>query len=246
MGAAKNSSTGASGSPDGIRLRLALLLTALISVAFTAFTFQSCKSTTGQQDDSSETDEAENSEEDEDDEDRAYEADEQTGLKHPREANAWATRVLVSTTNDQPQDKIFECMEQIAAIAKDAGNQEVMRDAIVQTKTMVGQNLPLYHQCYYQIAARLDDRLAQGGVLLTAMANQFFDTMKAMWIMARALDAAAGGRRYFNYLRGRYIQISRDVFGRNVSPVALPFDEKVSPGGGLAQPQTKPAGPVNP
>jgi hypothetical protein len=204
-------------------------------------TFQSCKSTSGPEDDtsgiSSATDDSDGSDGNDEDE---------GGLKHPQKANAWATRVLISTSTDQPQEKIAECMEQIGAIARDAGNQDDMQRAIVQTRTLVSQNLPLYHQCYYQIAARLDDRLAQGGVLVTTMASQFFETMKAMWIMARALDAAAGGRRYFNYLKGRYIQISRDVFGRNVSPVALPFDEKITPGGGTTQPQSKPAGTVKP
>lgn len=167
-------------------------------------------------------------------------------MRHPQKANAWATRMLVDTSMQQPQDKISECIEQISAIANDSGNQDDMVKAISQTRILVSQNLPLYHHCYYQIAARLDDRLAKGGVLMTDMAHQFFEASKAMWIMARALDAVTGKKTYFSYLKSRYIQISRETFGRNVNTIGSPFDSKINPGGETKQPQNKPAGSVQP
>jgi hypothetical protein len=46
--------------------------------------------------------------------------------------------------------------------------------------------------------------------------------MRSLWVLAGALDAHADGHRYFRYLRTRYVQLSADVFGRDVSVVGPP------------------------
>lgn len=205
-----------------------------------AIGFQSCKSSASQED-------SENLNADDSVENDEYDSGiGNSSMRHPQKANAWATRMLVNTSMQQPQDKISECIEQISAIAKDSGNQDDMAKAVSQTRALVSQNLPLYHHCYYQIAARLDDRLAKGGALMTDMAYQFFESTKAMWIMARALDEVTGKKLYFSYLKSRYIQISRDTFGRKVGPIGSGFDDKTSAGGGTTQPQSKAAGSVLP
>jgi hypothetical protein len=164
-------------------------------------------------------------------------------LKHPQTANEYATRVYVSTVTDQSPEKISECIEQITAISKESSNQDDMQKAVLSTQSLFNQNLPLYHACFYQLAARLDNRLAQGGPLLSELSREFFETTHAMWIMAKALDRVVGKKNYYSYLKQRYVQISRDVFGRSVAPLGDGFDEKKSPGGNVKQTNEKAAGP---
>ena len=164
-------------------------------------------------------------------------------LTHPQTANEYATRIYVSTVPQQPAEKIAECIEQITAIGKESANQDDMKTAVIATQSLFAQNLPLYHNCFYQLAARLDNRLAQGGPLVSELAHEFFETTQAMWIMAKALDRVTGKKAYYSYLKQRYVQISQDVFGRHVAPLGDAFDEKKSPGGNIKQSNEKAAGP---
>ena len=163
-------------------------------------------------------------------------------LTHPQAANEFATRIFVSTATQHPPEKITECIEQITAISKDSSNQDDMVKAIGTTQSLFAQNLPLYHSCFYQIAARLDNRLAQGGPLISELSKEFFETTHAMWIMAKALDRVTGQKAYYSYLKQRYVQISQDVFGRHVAPLGDGFDEKKKPGGNIKQTNEKAAG----
>ncbi len=167
---------------------------------------------------------------------------ESLNLTHPQAANEFATRIFVSTTVQQPEEKISECIEQIAAIGKDSANQDDMVKAIATSQPIFAQNFPLYHTCFYQIAARLDNRLTQGGSLVSELSSEFFETTQAMWIMAKALDQVSGKNVYYSYLKKRYVQISRDVFGRHVTPLGDGFDEKKKPGGNIKQTREKAAG----
>jgi len=169
--------------------------------------------------------------------------DDPQNLRHPQAANEYATRVFVSTVTQQPPEKIEECIEQISVIGKESANQDDMLKAVTSSQPLFAQNLPLYHACFYQLAARLDNRLAQGGPLVTELAREFFETTQAMWIMAKALDKIVGKKNYYSYLKQRYIQISRDIFGRDVSPLGDAFDEKKKPGGNVNQLNEKAAGP---
>ena len=164
-------------------------------------------------------------------------------LPHPQTANEFATRIYVSTVPQQPPEKIAECIEQIAAIGKESANQDDMQKAVVTTQTLFAQNLPLYHNCFYQLAARLDNRLAQGGPLVSELSREFFETTQALWIMAKALDKISGKKHYYSYLKQRYVQISKDVFGRHVAPLGDAFDEKKKPGGNIKQTNNKAARP---
>jgi hypothetical protein len=166
-----------------------------------------------------------------------------TNLPHPQAANEFATRIFVSTAAQHPQEKINECIEQVSAIGRDSFNQDDMVKAVASSQALFTQNFPLYHNCFYRLAANLDNRLAQGGPLVTELSGEFFETIQAMWIMAKALDKVSGKKVYYPYLKQRYVQISRDVFGRQVAPLADGFDEKRKPGGNVKQSDNKAAGP---
>ena len=109
--------------------------------------------------------------------------------------------------------------------------------------SLASADTELYHFCFYQLMVRLDDRLAVGGPLMTEVATNFIDGMKALWILAGGLDALSGQQHYFDYLRARYVQISKDVFGRDVVVVGPPMGGVIDPAF-MTKAMAKPAGPA--
>ncbi len=145
------------------------------------------------------------------------------GLLHPQEASAWATRVLVMTTPQPPAARVSGCLEQLRALAHEAADQQAMMLAEEQLAKILVKDPQLYHFCFYQMAVALDERLNARASLFDDLAPAFFDSMRGLWIFARALDRGGGGTRYFDYLKRRYVQISKTVFGRELEFVAPPM-----------------------
>lgn len=166
------------------------------------------------------------------------------GPPHPKHATASDTRTFLTTSPQPSVEKIAECIEQVTTLANEAGNQDDMVTAPEALKALVAIDTTLYHFCFYQLVNRLDERLAIGGPLMGELATVFFDTMKALWIMARALDRVTGQDRYFTYLRARYVQMSQDYFGRDVQVVAPPLGRPRPPEPAKGPGQGKPAASV--
>lgn len=120
-------------------------------------------------------------------------------------------------------EKITTCIEQMATLAQDAGNQQDMLVAEEQAAGIVTQDLADYHYCYYQMMARLDDRLNRAGQSLDQLGEVFLVDMKTLWILSRGLDTATGRDQYFAFLQDRYVQLSADIFGRDVEVVGPPM-----------------------
>ena len=172
--------------------------------------------------------------------------DQETGLPQPQQATAWHTRMLIASNPQPTGARIYSCIEQVTRIAEEAPNQQDMMNAQTQVTQLAANDQELYHYCFFQLMVRLDDRLAVGGPLMSEVATSFFDTMRAMWILARGLDALHGRTKYFDYLQRRYVQISKDTFGRDVEVVGPPMGS-VRPSFGSSTPVgAKPAGAASP
>lgn len=88
------------------------------------------------------------------------------------------------------------------------------------------KNPELYHWCFYRIATLIDWSLEKDdGVLPREKMPRFFNRMKALWALARVLDNIYSTRMYFSYIRIRYMQISKDYFGRPLEVVTSPLGE---------------------
>jgi hypothetical protein len=167
-------------------------------------------------------------------------------LIHPAKATAYATRVLLTTANLPPASELAKCADEIKAIAKASSNNELLAQAQMSLMKTVASNPTLYHYCFYTVMMELDQKLDEGGPLMTNLADQFFAGFRALWILGRTLDAASGTGEYFGYLRKRYVQMSKDYFGRDLERYRSPASHDElggieAPGGGLGR---KPAGPA--
>lgn len=165
---------------------------------------------------------------DEDDEDEGEEeggsGGNDLGLPHPAKPSAWHVRTFVTTQPQPPVAKVTACIEQVAAIAKDAENEQGLAAGQIQVGNLIGTDLAVYHYCFYQMMLRLDMRMEAGGPLMDDLATAFFDGMRRLWILARALDAGMGRDTYFKFLARRYIDMSRQYFGRYIEVVTPPLN----------------------
>ncbi len=151
-------------------------------------------------------------------------------LPHPKEPTAWATKNLIITTPQPAPDYIYSCFNMMTALAKEAGNPGDLLKGEAALQEKVQADLRTYHFCFYQMMLRLDDNLAKGGPLMSSMAQTFFQTMKELWLLARALDKTTSTPVYFTYLKKRYIELSKTYFGRDVIEVGPIFGgSKIAP-----------------
>lgn len=172
------------------------------------------------------------------------EVDPSTSLPHPKRATAAITQFLVMTNQMPPRDRLEQCREETQALARSALNSEVLALTTKRVADVVNNSLSVYHWCFYYSMVIIDDKL-QGDGFGTLLSEQTFNysmSMKAVWILAIALDQATSGHRYFDYLRARYVQISRDFFARDIVPIAPPFGRPRTP---INSPMDKPAGAAN-
>lgn len=167
-------------------------------------------------------------------------------LTHPTKPTAYATRILLTTSNLPPASDLAKCADEMKAVAKAATNNDLLVQSQMSLMNAVSASPTLYHYCFYTMMMELDQKLEEGGPIMTDLADQFFAGFRALWILSRTLDAYTGSGLYFEYLRKRYVQISKDYFGRNLEQYRYPLTndlggEMVAPGGGWGN---KPAGPA--
>lgn len=157
--------------------------------------------------------------------DSYVEEEKTTNLPHPKRPNAHVTKFMVMTASLPPQEKLDKCRQEILTLSASALNPEMMAATEKKVAEIVSQALTLYHWCFYESMVVLDDKLENDGlgVRLEEMTLAFSKNMKALWILALALDEVTSSHRYFDYLRVRYVQLSRDYFARDTVIIAPPF-----------------------
>jgi hypothetical protein len=133
---------------------------------------------------------------------------------HPKEATAWSTRRLIMTANQPNPDAIQNCLDTVESLARRATNLEALADAAADLRSDVAKDKTMYHWCFYQMMASLDEKLEQPISLMDEKAELFLDKMSRLWILAGALDGNSRSSVYTKYLRSRYTNISLQTFGR--------------------------------
>ncbi len=135
---------------------------------------------------------------------------------HPKEPNAWFTRKLIMTSRQPSSEGIERCKERVESTANQATNLRSLEDISADLERTVSDNPKIYHWCFYQMMADLDNKLAKEAPLMDEKSGIFLTRMRCLWVLASALDATNGTHRYMQYLRARYTEISQNVFGRNL------------------------------
>lgn len=135
---------------------------------------------------------------------------------HPEEDSAWATQALLLTEERLSEKDLKPCLDELASLADLPTVQSAWKERAEAWAAKVEDKPELYHWCYYQSFADLEQRLAAQTLSLAEKKVLFTDRMQVLWVLAFALQKALSERRYFSFLQNRYIKISKDVFGRDI------------------------------
>jgi hypothetical protein len=207
-------------------------MAALSAIAFGTGCLSSSKASNEQ--DQEQRQEADlNAEEMADDEEVDFEKqkdDEALGPPHPQKITAYHTRILIDTVAQPKAEDVRRCIETLSALTKEATNEDDLLILPQQLDGPIKDNPHLYHFCFYQVVARLDQRLDEGGPLIEELSDIFLETMKGLWMLATALDLNYGytdSGKYLFYLKNRYMQMSKDYFGRALTTITIPNNKLI-------------------
>ena len=142
----------------------------------------------------------------------------------PNAATAWDTQVLLLSNQLPSSEQIQNCrlsVENLSATADDESSMIKARDSL---STTISEKFPLYHWCFFILMHQVDTKLESVGSDLKSKADFFLTKMQQLWILARALDSFESDSTYFLYLRDRYVQISRSIFGRELRVIGKSMD----------------------
>jgi len=158
----------------------------------------------------------------------------------PRSTSAWDTRkLLMANRATINHEAVQTCRDSLTALTTNAESQEDMLRAVETVLPLVARDSGTWHWCFFHLVVTLDERMERGGSLFEELAPAFFDTMRKLWVLSVALDKHDEGNTYFKFMRRRYIDMSRDWFGRRVDVVGPPMKGFTGSG-----PDNKPAGRV--
>ncbi len=148
-------------------------------------------------------------------------------LNHPKAASRWRTRELIMTSNITMKEEIESCKNELIALNANALSPETLLSSRNLLTQSIVENVEAYHWCFYLSMLDLDNKLDAADINMnfTSKYGMFVQRMKALWILARALDAAIGSKKYFGYLRRRYKDISQGHFGRSVEVISAPLGD---------------------
>jgi hypothetical protein len=144
---------------------------------------------------------------------------------HPRSATAWETKVLILTGRLPTSQELNDCEAEITALTKDATNDVGILQVEEALQKTVTTNVRLYHWCFYWMARNLDVRTDAFGLGIDERSLVFFQGMRSLWALSRALDQVRQIEVYFQYLRNRYMDMSAEVFGRPLEVITKPLGD---------------------
>lgn len=154
-----------------------------------------------------------------DEEDTEVDQGVKTQLSHPKDATAWNTRRLILSVRQPSPSDISGCFDTVVGAMKGAQNLQSLEDASVSLQASIAKNNGLYHWCFYQMMADLDEKLDKTLPLMSEKAELFLERMSQLWVLGTALTDTIGSDLYVKYLRTRYTDISQNTFGRRLETV---------------------------
>lgn len=148
-------------------------------------------------------------------------------LAHPVAPSKWRTQELMLRASLPNYEKLQACQTEVRALGAKAINRELLLESRNILAQAVNRNKVIYHWCFYLTAMQLDNQIDKLDVKVSFLDKYklFIKEMKGLWILARALDATFGSKRYFGYIRSRYIDMTRDYFGRDLTVISAPLGD---------------------
>jgi hypothetical protein len=149
-------------------------------------------------------------------------------IVHPTAPSYWRTRELLINSGITDFAPLQACRNSVGVLADKALNQAALLAAINFLHETMKTSTGLYHWCFYYSMMQLDLKLDSDLINRSYVEkfNYFIKEMKVLWVMARALDRTFATKKYFGYLRPRYVSISKEHFGKHLDVMNAPLGDK--------------------
>lgn len=138
---------------------------------------------------------------------------------HPAQVSASSTKQLLITHEQPNAQSLDACRANLQSTANSVFSVPALSDATEKFNSLITESPSLYHWCFYQMLSQLDEKLAGPDLELTKKYQTFVSEIKFLFILAQALDTNVSPPIYCQYLKLRYIDISKMYFGRRLSVV---------------------------
>lgn len=124
-------------------------------------------------------------------EDDEFGAETEDIMKHPKNPNAWETRVLVQTSDMNNKEGIEQCKKNFVEIGTKYHKINLLKSAKFEIQNLVSSNYDLHHWCFYSLMVELDYKLEESGRLLSDKAETFYRYFRGLWVLSIALAEPA-------------------------------------------------------
>ena len=147
----------------------------------------------------------------------------------PASATDWQLEALLLSNPQPTAQELSVCLVRVSAIAQDADNDDALLHSLKELEGMLQQDLNLYHWCYYQMLHKLSLELGQEGMPFDKKGDYFYLTMKKLWLIAKSLEDWTKDPTYYKFLKSKYLELSKQIFGRDLTPIAPSLDQRRIP-----------------
>lgn len=152
--------------------------------------------------------------------------DEDDPYPHPKGTEAWELQELLSANEELKSEDWRGCSQRVTEAAQGADNDEALLRTRKKIALLIYDNLDVYHWCFYKMNYNAEQDLLKDGLSFEARGQLFYAEMKKLWIFAKALEAGTNDPHYFAFVKSRYIDLSKKIFGRNIESIAPSLDER--------------------
>lgn len=137
---------------------------------------------------------------------------------HPKHPRGWDTHVLIMDHKEEIKVTIDSCNEKLTSINLfDIDKNDI--DQQVNHFVKIIEKSPLdYHWCFYLLHLELDKQIEDQNKTIHDKSLIFQKETSRLFFLAKGLDAFGKNNQttYVDYLRERYISLSKNVFGRRL------------------------------
>jgi hypothetical protein len=150
----------------------------------------------------------------------------QNGLSYPQTTDFDEIQRLLIKNRTPDQENLKLCRGEIESLSDKVTN---VTDLVSQRKSLsyeVNNKPNFYHWCFYYTMFTLENELMEDnlGTSISDKYKAYNKSIKGMWLLGDSLSYHMGNSIYIRQLRSKYLELSRNYFGRDLE-TGVSFDE---------------------
>ena len=159
----------------------------------------------------------------EDKENLSLDVDENIQYNFPNDSSKWTIQTHVLSFKEQNEKLIDQCKNEVKQISENSRNHQALLLASSQLQSIIRSAPKSYHQCFFHLISSLDLLLDKTGLSFDRKMQGFLTKMNELWVFSTAMAKFTGNKKYIELTKERYINYSRQYFGRTLETIGQPL-----------------------